>query len=254
MSWQGVTVIEQRQNFIRDWQTGYYSVTDLAERFSISRKTAHRWINRFLEYGRQGYEELSRKPHTIPNQTEEYVRVELLQRKKRRPSKGAKKLVDRTGEEHPEWPLPSVAMANRILNREELVKRRRRTQRLHPGYPKSVASRPNEIWALDYKGQFKLLDGTVCYPMMVSDLDSRYVLGVEGHHSANHDETKRYLTPVFRENGLPERIRSDNGIPFASSAIARLSRLSVWFIKLGIYPELVEPGKPQQNGIHERMH
>ena len=127
-------------------------------------------------------------------------------------------------------------------------------RRAHPGCPKSVPQSPNDIWAADYKGQFRLKNGDYCFPLTVSDLSSRFVLGVDAHPSISIDKTIDHFTGIFQDHGLPNRIRTDNGAPFASNALARLSRLSVWFIKLGIYPELIEPGKPQQNGVHERMH
>lgn len=254
MPWQGVTVEEQRENFIRDWQLRLWSISELAERFCVSRKTAHKWINRFRSVGKNGYAERSRRPHTCPNATPQYIVDELIERRQKPRSRGAKKLVDAISRLHPEWPLPSIATANRILDRAGLLHKRKRTRRLHPGCPKTVATEANEIWAIDYKGQFKLGDGTYCYPLTVSDLATRFVLGCEAHGSPNHLQTKSYLEKLFLRYGLPERIRSDNGVPFASNALARLSMLSVWLIRLGIYPELIEPGKPQQNGIHERMH
>jgi transposase InsO family protein len=254
MPWQGVTVEEQRENFIRDWKLDHWSVSELAERFCISRKTAYKWINRFCDTGKQGYKERSRRPHTSPNATPQYIVNELKSRRGKRGCRGAKKLVDSISRAHPQWPMPSIATANRILDRAGLVEKRRRTRRTHPGCPKTTASAPNEIWAIDYKGQFKLGDGTYCYPLTVSDLDTRFILGCEAHGSPNHAQTKSYLEQLFRRYGLPLRMRSDNGVPFATNALARLSMLSVWLIRLGIYPELIEPGKPQQNGIHERMH
>jgi len=118
----------------------------------------------------------------------------------------------------------------------------------------SVTKEPNDIWTADYKGHFKMGNRQYCYPLTVCDMHSRYLLGCEGHEAISLERTKRYFTKLFNEYGLPQRIRTDNGVPFASSAIARLSTLSVWWIKLGIYPEQIEPGKPQQNGKHERMH
>ncbi|MGH2619897.1 MAG: integrase core domain-containing protein, partial [Anaerolineales bacterium] len=137
---------------------------------------------------------------------------------------------------------------------EGLVKPRRRYRRAHPGCPKSIPQGPNDIWGADYKGQFRLKNGNYCFPLTVSDLASRYLLGCDAHPAISFDRTLHHFTTLFRTYGLPNRIRTDNGVPFASSALARLSQLSVWFIKLGIYPELIEPGRPQQNAIHERMH
>jgi len=147
-----------------------------------------------------------------------------------------------------------VSTAAQILSREGLIKPRRRYRRAHPGCPKTVPQGPNDIWAADYKGQFRLKNGDYCFPLTVSDLSSRYLLGCDAHPAISLEKSFTHFKGLFETYGLPHRIRTDNGVPFASNALARLSQLSVWFIKLGIYPELIEPGKPQQNGVHERMH
>jgi putative transposase len=254
MPWKGVTVSEQRQRFLEDYQLNYYSVSDLAERFGISRNTAYRWINRFKQHGQAGYHELSRRPHTCPWQTDKAIAKELVKLRKAHPRWGPRKLLDLMQHRDPGRQLPSVSTGARILAREGLVKPRRRYRRAHPGCPKSVPQGPNDIWPADYKGQFRLKNGNYCFPLTVSDLSSRFILGVDAHPAISLEKTVRHFTVLFDTYGLPNRIRTDNGVPFASNALARLSQLSVWFIKLGIYPELIEPGKPQQNGVHERMH
>ena len=254
MPWKGVTVSEQRQRFLEDYQLNYYSISELAERFCISRTTAYKWINRFKQFGQSGYHELSRRPHTCPWQTEKAIVGELVKARKAHPSWGPRKLLDLMNRRNPGRDLPSSSTAMRILSREGLVRPRRRHRRAHPGCPKSVPQGPNDIWAADYKGQFRLKNGKYCFPLTISDLSSRYLLGVDAHSAISLDKSFRHFTAVFHAYGLPNRIRTDNGVPFASNALARLSQLSVWFIKLGIYPELIEPGKPQQNGVHERMH
>jgi transposase InsO family protein len=254
MPWKGVTVSEQRQRFLEDYQLNYYSITELSERFSVSRKTAYKWINRFKQDGRSGYHELSRRPHTCPWQTDQAIAKELVKIRKAHPRWGPRKLLDLMQRRDPDRRLPSVSTAARILAREGLVKPRRRYRRAHPGCPKSIPQGPNDIWAADYKGQFRLKNGNYCFPLTVSDLSSRYVLGCDAHPAISLEKTFTHFRQVFKTYGMPNRIRTDNGVPFASNALARLSQLSVWFIKLGIYPELIEPGKPQQNGVHERMH
>jgi transposase InsO family protein len=254
MPWKGVTVSEQRQRFLEDYQSNYYSITELAERFGISRRTAHKWINRYKQRGQEGYKELSRRPLTCPWQTDEAIVAELVTLRKKHPNWGPKKLLDLMLKRDSDRQLPAVSTGARILAREGLVKPRRRYRRAHPGCPKSIPQGPNDIWAADYKGQFRLKNSEYCFPLTISDLSSRYILGVDAHPAISMEKTFRYFTTVFHSYGLPNRIRTDNGTPFASNALARLSQLSVWFIKLGIYPELIEPGEPQQNGIHERMH
>jgi putative transposase len=254
MPWKGVTVSEQRQRFIEDYLLNYYSVTELAERFGISRRTAHKWINRYKQHGQEGYQELSRRPHACPWRIDQILVDELVKLRKAHPRWGPRKLLDLMERRDPERHLPSVSTAARVLAREGLIEPRRRYRRAHPGCPKSVPQGPNDIWAADYKGQFRLKNGDYCFPLTVSDLSSRFLLGVDAHSTISLEKTVKHFRALFDAYGLPNRIRTDNGTPFASNALARLSQLSVWFIKLGIYPELIEPGKPQQNGVHERMH
>jgi len=261
MPWKGVTVSEQRQRFLEDYRLSYYSITELAERFSISRKTAHthpghqgKWINRYKEHGQCGFHERSRRPHRYSRQTDAAIVEELVALRKRHPHWGARKLLNLMQRRDPKRELPAVSTGARILARQGLVKPRRRHRRAHPGCPKSIPQGPNDIWAADYKGQFRLKNGNYCFPLTVSDLSSRYLLGCDAHPAISLEKSFAHFKGLFTIYGLPGRIRTDNGVPFASNALARLSQLSVWFIKLGIYPELIEPGKPQQNGVHERMH
>jgi putative transposase len=254
MPWEGVTVSEQKQRFIEDYLLNCYSKTELAERFSISRKTAHKWINRYLEHGPIGLEDHSRRPHSCPWQTDPALAAEIVVLREKYPSWGPKKLLDIMGRRDPERSLPSIPTMARILDRAGLVKPRRRYRRAHPGCPQTKVVDPNDIWPADYKGQFRLKNGKYCFPLTVSDLASRYILGVDAHPAISLERSFVHFRRLFEQYGLPKRIRTDNGVPFASNALARLSQLSVWFIKLGIYPELIEPGEPQQNGVHERMH
>ena len=254
MPWEGVTVSEQRQNFIRDYLDGYYSKTELAERFNISRKTVHKWINRFKADGSKGLEELSRRPHSCPWQMDERIAADLIAMRRARPSLGPKKLLKKLQKRHRYLELPAVSTVAHLLDRESLIAEPRRHRRAHPGCPKNVATSPNDTWAADYKGQSRLKNGQYCFPLTVSDLYSRFLLGCEAHPAVSMERTIAYFMHLFRTYGLPNRIRTDNGVPFASCALARLSALQVMFIKYGVYPELIEPGKPQQNGIHERMH
>lgn len=254
MPWKGVTVSEQRQRFIEDYLLNYYTKTELAERFGVSRKTAHKWINRYKEHGQSGLEEQSRRPHSCPWQTDEAIAEELVELRLKHPNWGPAKLLDVMYYRDQDRELPAVSTAARILSRAGLVKPRRRYRRAHPGCPKSQPQGPNDIWAADYKGQFRLKNGSYCFPLTVSDLASRYLLGCDAHPAISLEKSFAHFRYLFETYGLPNRIRTDNGVPFASNALARLSQLSVWFIKLGIYPELIEPGKPHQNGAHERMH
>jgi|SRR3990170_3115630 len=254
MPWKGVTVDETRQRFIEDWKLHFYKVTELAERYDVSPKTAHKWIRRYEEFGEAGFHELSRRPHSHPSQTHPAIITEIVDLRQAHPTWGPGILLDLLRKRHPKGHLPGVSTAARILAQHGLVRPRRRYRRAHPGCPKTSPHGPNDIWAADYKGQFRLGNASYCFPLTVSDLASRFILGVDAHPEVSLHKTQQHFSRLFLEYGLPHRIRTDNGVPFASSALARLSSLSVWFIKLGIYPELIEPGRPQQNAIHERMH
>jgi len=254
MPWRGVTVSEQRQRFLEDYKLNFHSVAELAERFGVSRKTAHKWIDRYEEHGQQGFEELSRRPYRCPRQTDAAIVDELVSLRKRHPRWGARKLLDLMHRRDPGQRLPAASTAARILARGGLVRPRQGHRRAHPGCPKSIPQGPNDIWAADYKGQFRLKNGNYCFPLTVRDLSSRYLLGCDAHPAISLGKSFTHFKRLFETYGLPRCIRTDNGVPFASNALARLSQLSVWFIKLGIYPELIEPGKPRQNGVHERMH
>jgi putative transposase len=188
---------------------------------------------------------------------------ELISMRKAHARWGPKKLLNIMRERDPERKLPAISTAAKILAEEGLVKPRHRYRRAHPGCPQTTAVEPNDIclhwcrrhrWPADYKGQFRLKNGEYCFPLTVSDLATRFILGVDAHPTISLERSRAHFRRLFQEYGLPKRIRTDNGVPFASNALARLSQLSVWFIKPGIYPELIEPGEPQQNGVHERMH
>src|SRR3989337_2522607 len=223
MPWKGVTVSEQRQRFLEDHQLNYYSVSELAERFSISRKTAHKWIARLEELGHDGYQEQSRRPHSCPWQTEPEVVEELVSLRKAHRHWGPRKLLDLMHRRHRQWELPAGSTAGPIPARQGLVRPRRRYRRAHPGCPKTIPQGPNDIWAADYKGQFRLKNGQYCFPLTVSDLASRYLLGVAPHPAISLEKTQQHFTSLFQQFGLPNRIRTANGVPFASSALARLS-------------------------------
>jgi transposase InsO family protein len=221
----------------------------------VSRKTAYKWIERYLRQGPAGLEEHSRRPQGSPNQTPQEIVAAILEARRRHPSWGGKKLLVLVHKRHRNWDLPHRSTVCDILQRHGMVPKQRSRRRIgHPGKPTSSILAPNDLWSADYKGQFKTGDGRYCYPLTVADGFSRYLLGCQGLNSTAVAEAKPVFTRLFREYGLPKRIRTDNGVPFATNTLARLSSLSAWWVRLGILPELIEPGKPQQNGRHERMH
>lgn len=255
MPWRELKPMDQKTQFIADYLRQTLDTTELCQLYGISRKTGYKWIERYLENGPQGLEERSRRPGTCPNQTPEVIVEALIAVRQHHPTWGAKKLLPFVEKRHPDWDLPSRSTVCEILKRRGLVPRQRRRRVIgHPGKPSSLMLAPNAIWCADFKGQFKTGDGLYCYPLTVTDGYSRYLLVCQGLSSTRAIEAKPVFTRLFKEFGLPERIRSDNGVPFATNTLARLSALSAWWVRLGILPDLIEPGKPQQNGRHERMH
>lgn len=255
MPWSQTVPMDQRTQFIADHLRQGHTMSELCEQYDISRKTGYKWIERYLRHGPEGLAERSRRAGSHPNETPPEIVQALLQQRQRHPSWGGKKLLTVIGQRHPDWELPHRSTVCDILNRHGLVPKKRRRRALgHPGRPSSTILAPNELWCADFKGQFKTGDGQYCYPLTVTDGFSRYLLGCQGLHSTRVAEAKPVFTRLFKQYGLPQRIRTDNGVPFATTTLARLSSLSAWWVRLGVLPELIEPGKPQQNGRHERMH
>jgi putative transposase len=230
-----------------------FSISELCDHYGVSRKTGYKWIDRYLTRGPAGLEERSRRPRQCPWQTPEHVVEALLEARRRHPCWGAKKLLTIVSKRHSHWPHRSTIYD--ILNRHGLValKRRRRTMG-HPGRPNSPIDAPNAVWSADFKGHFKTGDGIYCYPLTITDGYSRCLLGCQALHATSVHQAKPVFTRIFKQFGLPQRVRTDNGAPFASISLARLSTRSAWWVRLGILPAFIEPGKPQQNGRHERMH
>src|SRR6266545_3582442 len=255
MPWSHTSPMDQKTQFIAAYLRDRLSMTELCEFYGVSRKTGYKWIDRYLTHGPQGLEERSRRPSTSPRQTPDYVVAAILEARQRHPSWGAKKLVSILSTRHPRWPWPARSTVCDILSRNGLVPKKRKRRAIgHPGKPISHIGAPNDVWSADFKGHFKTGDGRYCYPLTIADGYSRFLLSCQALSSTSVAEAKPVFTRVFKEFGLPTRIRTDNGVPFATNTLARLSQLSAWWVRLGILPEFIEPGKPQQNGRHERMH
>jgi len=255
MPWRETSPMDERLSLISDWKSGDYSVTELSGIYNVSRKTVYKWTARYGERGLDGLKELSRAPHGHPNETSAEVVARLVDLKRRHMKWGPKKLLGYL-RRHDTWvPWPSVNTAEKWLRRYGLVSGRKSRKRVPPySEPFVGCDAPNDVWSTDYKGQFRTGDGLWCYPLTISDNASRYVLDCRGLFRPEYVATRERFEWAFREFGLPRAIRSDNGTPFAGRGWTGLSRLSVWWIRLGIRPERIESGKPQQNGRHERMH
>jgi len=230
-------------------------MSDLCREFGISRKTGYKLAERFEEHGPAGLYDRSRARLTLRHRTSAELEQLLVEARRSHPTWGARKLHAWLKERHTGLHLPALSTISRVLHRHQLIEPRRKRRTVLPYGPRlRSTSEPNELWCIDFKGQFRLGNGRLCYPLTVTDHYSRFLLGCEALESTRGLSAKEALKHVFREYGLPAAIRSDNGVPFATTSIAGLSELSAWWLKLGIVPERIEPGHPEQNGRHERMH
>jgi transposase InsO family protein len=255
MPWEQTSAMDQRVKFIADWLSRNYSKMDLCRAYGISRPTADKWIQRYQQGGVEQLEERSRAAHCHPNQSSEEVVQMLIETKLYQQSWGPKKVLDYLRHNGPELGWPADSTAGEILKRAGLVKRRVRHHHVSPySEPFGDCQGPNQIWSADFKGDFALGNHRRCYPLTLSDNFSRYLLMCRALEHPNYQAVRPWFEWAFREYGLPEAIRTDNGPPFASLAIGGISELSKWWIQLGIRPERIKPGKPSQNGRHERMH
>lgn len=255
MPWSERSTMDQKRLFIRDHLRAVFAFAELCRRYGISRPTGYKWIDRFEVEGYPGLEERSRRPWSCSHAISTEIADAILELRAKHPTWGAKKLLTILQERRPgvDWPARSTACD--LLSRNGLIKRtRRRKYPGHAGKPTQSMDAPNQTWCTDFKGEFKTGNGIYCYPLTTTDGCSRFILGCRGLYSTAHDGAKPAFRRLFQEYGIPEYMLSDNGVPFATTAISRLSRLSVWWIRLGIHPLLIEPGNPQQNGRHERMH
>lgn len=256
MPWRETCAMDERLQFIAACVEGEAPITELCERFGISRKTGYKWLGRYREEGAAGLAERSRRPKRVPRQVAPELAALLVDLRVRRPRWGPKKLRARLALDHPEVAWPAASTIGDLLRRHDLVVPRRRRRgvviedrRLTP------ASCAGEVWAADLKGWFRTGDGARCEPLTVSDVASRYLLCCQDLQRTTMAAVRPVFERLFKEHGLPAVIRVDNGAPFsAPHGLGGLSALSVWWLKLGIRPERIEPGRPDQNGRHERLH
>ncbi len=255
MPWYETDPVNERLKFIAAHQAGRSTMTDLCELFSISRKTGYKILARYEVLGPEGLRDQSRAPAEHPNQTLPEIEARILRVRKAHPTWGSKKILAVLMREMSDMILPARSTVDAILKRAGVVKPRRRRPRRQPSSPPVLeAAAPNDVWSMDYKGWFRVGDGTRCDPLTVNDVCTRASLVCRALVSPKLLDVKRWLERAFHSYGLPCSMLSDNGPPFASRGIARLSRLSVWLLRLGIDPVLIQPGRPDQNGRHERFH
>lgn len=255
MPWMETDVMDQRVEFIKMYISGGKTMTDLCHSFRISRPTGYKWVSRHASSGLAGLADLTRAPKRHPNQVGQELEEMILALRRQHSRWGPRKLRTLLTERYPDIAWPACSTIGEILRRNGLTVRRKRRHRTPPyTQPFSACRHANDVWCCDFKGWFRTGDGQRCDPLTISDGCTRYLLRVQGLTETRTEVVKPIFEACFREYGVPEAMRSDNGTPFASHGIGGLSRLSVWWLKLGIEPERIVPGKPQQNGRHERMH
>jgi transposase InsO family protein len=247
--------MNERTRFVFEQERGLCTMTELCGIYGIARETGYYWLRRYRAEGVEGLRALERAPHRHPNQTPEASERAVLELRRAHMRWGPRKLKRVLEREKPGRVWPAASTMGAIIGREGLVIPRPKRRRTEPyTQPFAAADAPNRVWCADFKGWFRTQDGERIDPLTISDAHSRYLLRCQGVEKADTARVQAIFEAAFREYGLPEAIRSDNGAPFASCAIAGLSRLSVWWMKLGIVPERIAAGHPEQNGRHERMH
>src|SRR5213593_3734952 len=254
MPWKECHVMDERLRFVARLLEGEM-MTPLCAEFGISRKTGDKLFERYKDCGVGAFSDRSRRPHRQANRLPAPIEATIVRLKREYPGWGAPKIREKLRQQVPGVQLPAISTVHAVLDRHGLVKRRRRHRPGATGTALSRPAEPNALWCADYKGEFMLGDHRYCYPLTITDFASRYLLTCEALSTTQETFAFTVFERTFKEFGLPQMIRTDNGVPFASAhALYGLSKLSVWWLRLGIQIERIKPGHPQQNGRHERMH
>src|SRR6266436_3368414 len=255
MPWKTSSVMEEKLRFVFEHELQERTMTELCDRYEITRQTGYVWLRRYREAGAAGLLEQSRAAHRHGNQMPEEIEQQVLELRQAHMRWGPRKLKRILERDEPGRSWPAASTIGALLQREGLVVPRRKRVRTAPySAPLAHADGPNRVWCADFKGWFRTADGERIDPLTISDAHSRYLLRGQAVEKTDTARVQAIFEAAFRQYGLPAAIRTDNGAPFASRALAGLSRLAVWWIKLGIVPERIEAGHPEQNGRHERMH
>jgi len=256
MPWRETTVLDDRIQFIAMYLTNELSMADLCRAFGISRKTGYKFVQRYELCGPEGLHDLPHAPYSHPNAVPEDIQEQIIALRSLHPTWGPRKLRVVLARDIPQIPWPAASTIGEILKRRGLAipRRHRSQQAASPSVRLTQPGMPNDVWCADFKGHFGLRNGRRCHPFTITDDYSRALLRCQALHHIDTDAVKPIWVAAFREYGLPRVIRTDNGPPFASTGLGGLSPLAVWWIRLGIRPERIEPGHPEQNGRHERMH
>ncbi len=254
MPWKECQIVQERLRFIARLLDGE-KMAGLCREFGISRKTGYKIYNRYKDCGIDGLTDRSRRPYRHANQLPMQIEKLIVNLKKEYPHWGAPKIRERLRRVYPDVHCPAISTVHAVLDRNGLVKRRKRRRYKAQGTALSRATAPNELWCADYKGEFMLTDRRYCFPLTVTDFASRYLITCDALSTTKEVYAFSVFERAFKDFGLPTAIRTDNGIPFACpNSLFGLSKLSVWWLRLGINIERIKPGHPEQNGRHERMH
>jgi transposase InsO family protein len=255
MCWRASGVVDQRRKFVQEYASGDWTMSELCRFYEISRESGYKWVKRSQAEGDEGLEDRSRAPRRHPNQTAAEIEQQVLQLRSKRPTWGPRKLRKSLHSRQPDVAWPVLSTMGELLKREGLTVPRRKRRRTPPyTQPFHHAGEPNQVWCADFKGWFRTRDQQRIDPLTISDAASRYLLRCQAVEKMDTLRVRAIFEAAFREYGLPVAMRTDNGAPFASRAIAGLSPLSVYLMKLDIVPERIQPGHPEQNGRHERIH
>ncbi len=252
-----VSVMDQKKEFILKWMAGDTSFSQLCRESNITRTTGYKYVDRFKQEGMAGLDKRSTRPLTSPHQTSKLIEDRIIQIRTKGDTKGwgAKKILWQLEQDGIYSKLPGRSTISKILKRNGLIPVRKKRKRVEPRNPIFDPAEPNEVWSADYKGQFKLKNGETCYPLTICDSKTRMILAIKGLRSPSYEATRKVFERVFKEYGLPKQLHTDNGQPFGSvRAIGRMTQLGAWLMELGIEPVFSDPGHPEQNGRHERMH
>lgn len=252
MPWKETCAVDQRMRFVIDYSDGRLTLSELCRLYGISRQCAYKWLVRYEAEGAQGLLDRSRRPRGNVRAVEASIEELVVSARLAHPQWGPRKLRAWLCVQHPDLQFPAASTIGELLKRRGLVAPRRR-RRVCGTLPKASGV-PGALWCADFKGHFRLGDGVRCHPLTITDHESRYLIACTGLERESFENARRVFERAFGEHGLPGAIRTDNGAPFAGNGVGRLSRLSVWWLKLGIAFERTRPGKPQDNGRHERMH
>lgn len=255
MAWKTSSVMDEKLRFVFEYERCEDTMTELCSRFGVSRETGYVWLRRYRQQGVAGLVELNRAPRWHPNQTAAELEQAVLELRQAHLRWGPRKLKHILERDQPGRPWPATSTIGEIVKRAGLVVARKKRRRTEPcTQPLAHANQSNRLWCADFKGWFRSGDGTRIDPLTITDAWSRYLLRAQAVEKTDTERVRAIFEAAFREHGLPQAIRTDNGAPFASTAIGGLSRLAVWWTRLGIAHERIQAGHPEQNGRHERMH